>query len=427
MSYNSMSPIGRGAVMTWLLALVMMWCFIIIRSLRQRREWKIIAVNGIFGFGSYFVLQMLDYDEEYIFGLRVNGILYDAPVSLVISIVFLLTVLAALLLRENGRWSDRNIRPMSVKEGADSVPSGICVYTEDGLTLLVNQKMHELSRRIFGRNIINGKQFWERFTSAMVTENVRIRRFLTLYAAILPDGTVWMFTRKKLRLTDEEVFQITAVDVTEDYGYLHQVREDTFRLRKMNHRLRKYGDRVDEVIRTEENLAARVRIHNDMGKILLAVKGFMQNAPGIDAEELLRLWKMNLSLMNGNAQFTDEEYDPMDSIREAASFLGVSVTVNGEIPRSEKYRNVFFAAAREALTNAVRHGNAKNLTITTQRQGKYDRAVFTNDGTPPDENMTEGSGLGNLRRMAENAGCRMIIEKSPAFTLIIENTGEREE
>lgn len=48
---------------------------------------------------------------------------------------------------------------MSIKEAFDDLPSGICFYEESGVTRLVNRKMNDLSIKITGECLLNGKKF----------------------------------------------------------------------------------------------------------------------------------------------------------------------------------------------------------------------------------------------------------------------------
>jgi signal transduction histidine kinase len=44
---------------------------------------------------------------------------------------------------------------------------------------------------------------------------------------------------------------------------------------------------------------------------------------------------------------------------------------------------------------------------------------FTNDGTQPEAPVTEGGGLGSLRRKAEEIGASMTVQSTPEYALTI--------
>ena len=79
-------------------------------------------------------------------------------------------------------------------------------------------------------------------------------------------------------------------------------------------------------------------------------------------------------------------------------------------------------ALQECLTNTVKHGRGDILYICAwERNGKKDsdrvEVTVYNNGVPPEENIRETGGLGNLRRLAVQQGVEMHIESSPRFLL----------
>ena len=81
-------------------------------------------------------------------------------------------------------------------------------------------------------------------------------------------------------------------------------------------------------------------------------------------------------------------------------------------------QKLFVQAAAEALTNAISHAHAKNLYMALQSDAENYTARFTNDGDAPKE-ITEGGGLGSLRRKLEDEGGTMRVLTEPQFALVI--------
>ena len=50
---------------------------------------------------------------------------------------------------------------------------------------------------------------------------------------------------------------------------------------------------------------------------------------------------------------------------------------------------------------------------------------FCNDGDKPDGEVTEGGGLGSLRKKVEREGGTMMVQSDPEFTLTIALPKER--
>jgi len=73
---------------------------------------------------------------------------------------------------------------------------------------------------------------------------------------------------------------------------------------------------------------------------------------------------------------------------------------------------------QEAITNVLKHAQARTLTVTT---GSADNAVFVeirDDGRGLDPNATQGHGLGNMRYRAREAGVGLQIEEAGPGTRV---------
>ena len=77
-------------------------------------------------------------------------------------------------------------------------------------------------------------------------------------------------------------------------------------------------------------------------------------------------------------------------------------------------------AIREAMTNAIRHAGANELTVQTEIQENTLYAVIKNNGSRPIASISEGSGLSTLRSRIERAGGNMEIRCSDGVELHIE-------
>jgi signal transduction histidine kinase len=71
------------------------------------------------------------------------------------------------------------------------------------------------------------------------------------------------------------------------------------------------------------------------------------------------------------------------------------------------------------LTNAVRHGGAKQLWIDVEETTTEYIIRYTNDGIAHNSPIKEGGGLSTARRKIEAFGGRMHIQTGPRFMLTI--------
>lgn len=321
------------------------------------------------------------------------------------------------LIREELRYRSNTITRSSIKEGVDKISSGLCFYVAGGRLILCNSRMNALCHAIVGRDLQNAELFWQILSGGEVRPVVERLSFGSYPNFRLPDGTVWTFAREEL----EGFYQLTAANTTQQQALTDELCEKNLDLAALNLRLRKYGENVDELARAKERLETKVRIHGELGQALLAARRYLvdENAQ----EPPLDIWRRNIAMLRKEMEAKKSE-DPLTILRKAAASAGVQLEIHGLLPEETEYRQFFLVAASEALTNAVFHSGARMLRIELTEDASQWTMRFTNDGTKPGKVITEGGGLGSLRRKAESIGASMIVDSTPEFALTI--TGRKE-
>jgi nitrate/nitrite-specific signal transduction histidine kinase len=224
---------------------------------------------------------------------------------------------------------------------------------------------------------------------------------------------VWSFTVRDMGT----MFEITAADTTELYRVTEELNASNDELREMNERLQKYGENVDELTVARERLETKYRIHAELGKALLATRLFLQNNDG-NPDEIIGIWKRNITVL-GVDNSGQTEYDAINSLFTAARAVGIRVEMSGELPKKENVRRLFLETTAEALTNAVKHADAKYFSVTFSADLFSFTASFSNDGIIPSGNIREGGGLTSIRRKTEELGGRMSVKAEPMFNLTV--------
>ncbi len=317
--------------------------------------------------------------------------------------------------------SKPEISEQSIRQSVDTLPSGLCFARKDGLPLLVNRTMDMLCRSLTGQALLNADQFWNAVQGASLPETKNER----LPDVRMPDGTVWTFSKKTISAAGSEVTEIIAVDATDLYQLGEELRVENRRLEEMNQRLHKYSENVSELTRQEEILAAKVNIHDEIGQALLASQYELQQPELLQMEQLKALWRQNIALLRREARPAGHLTNPLQQLMDAASAVGIEIMLDGTLPQEDlPAMRLIFAAARECLTNCVRHAGASRLYIRSREEYGCYETRFTNDGKLPDGPVKEGGGLSGLRRRVTDAGGTMRIETSPQFALVI--TGVKE-
>ncbi|MGN1418563.1 MAG: hypothetical protein ACI4W6_04480 [Acutalibacteraceae bacterium] len=311
-----------------------------------------------------------------------------------------------------------NITPMSIKQGADRLPTGLCCFDENGRPMLTNHCMEKLCMDITNEPLLNASDFWKKLVSGDVSPECTVVKKGSEPMIILESGQVRNFSCKEIISGKKKIFELSAWDITEQYALSKQLMDYNAQLENVKKRLLLFSENMADITREKEILAAKIRIHNSLGKALLAARRYVENDDGsVSREELLQLWQNNISFLRGEAQ-QPQESNSLDELYEAAKIMGISVSVRGDVPTADNRTMRFImAGARESLTNAVHHAKATRLEICILSEKDYNIIEYTNNGNPPDGEIKEGGGLSSLRKSVESAGGIMQIDCKNQFVL----------
>ena len=332
---------------------------------------------------------------------------------IILPILLLLAIIAVLLIIVVKEWRfERNsITRSSVKESLDYLNTGLCFAYKNGMVMLINHRMNKLSHTIFGRDLQNANAFWENLINGEIKSGVTRLSMGANPSLRLPDKTVWTFAREVI----DGITQLTAAETTRLNKLTEELKEKNAELTVMNERLRKYGENVDKLTREKERLETKVRIHRELGQALLSTRRYLQSESD-NPYELLNMLKRNIAMLRMESEIPKND-EPLDILMKAAHSAGIKVEIVGQMPKQKDANMLFFDAATEALTNAVRHADAKTLRIVFSEDNTAYSVCFTNDGNQPQNEIVEGGGLGSIRQKTEQIGGTMEVLYQPIFVL----------
>ena len=368
-------------------------------------------------------------------------ILKDVPwiiVALVMVVIFAAEVLCLVAVNRTGR---DKLSPGSVKESLDALPDGVCFFSEDGRILLSNRRMQHISSDITGIGILNGEKLWRCIEEKSVKTDVSDGLVI-----LTSDSKVWNVRRSEIEAEGNRINEIVALDVTEQYELRRELEERNERLNSVNERLRIFSRDMSRLTAEKELLDAKIKVHDDLGRSLLAFRAYLTAEPSKrDRSKLLPLWRYVISVMKKETAPSEE----WDAIEKTAESLHIQIEINGDLPAgladlpvSGEVRSAIMASIRECLTNTARHARGDRLFVLIKcgaEQGADHastsgsssasgtapcddaphgiRIEITNNGRAPLVPIQEAGGLSNLRHMVERAGGIMTIESSPQFLL----------
>ena len=302
----------------------------------------------------------------------------------------------------------------AIKESFDNLPAAICIFDRRGLVRMMNRRMLAVGAMLLGSGIQALPELREVLQNPPKDvladrESPGVYRF--------PDGSVLRFSEKEITDSDGQHYtEVIASDVSELMAVRARLREENERLDRANQQLRDLGEDMADMVREEEILNMKIRVHDDIGYSLLSVRrAYWQCRDLGQLRQMAEQWRTTIGLLHGDVM--EKREDPILLARQRGRELGVQVILAGTFPRDRAVRELISLALRECTSNCVRHAGGTRIWAECAMDGSFAALTMTNDGKPPKAPIREGGGLTGLRRRVEQAGGKMEIEGTPCFSL----------
>jgi hypothetical protein len=399
-----LSELARSLFSLWTLSLVLVGVFSIVRAAAQKRIR--FAVLALFLFScSYFLWQVLF--DVHLFGntngtAAVSRILCRIP--LLFWLIFLLMLTAAALVNLTAviRYGKRRITPDAVKLCLDQIDCGVCCFRDDGMVLFSNGCMNRLCIAVTGERLLSGNQLAGAAGGVLTAE-----------------GRRWRFTGRDITLDRETLHELIAADVTAEYAKTEALQKDKEELSRLKGELKAYTLGIDETVRRQEILQAKVNIHDEMNRLMLSTLAAERDETE-PKDRIFALWEQNALLLCMEADNSNKPKAASD-IEKLAKALKIRLVWKNDLPEtlSDKQRDLFYSAAKEAIANAAKHAGAEQIEISFAQTEKQMRCAFTNDGKLPTGEVRFAGGLYNLSALAQKQGASVSVTVGNSFTLTL--------
>lgn len=190
-----------------------------------------------------------------------------------------------------------------IKECFDQLPVGVCFFDKNGVVRLINHRMLAVVSHLRKNGVQTLAELEHSLQSppasvCCLNPQLQIYRF--------PDGRMLRFG-KELIATKAGVryTQITAADVTGLMQKQNQLKEENAKLEEANQRLRTLFEQMPQIIREEETLAMKLRVHDDIGhSILAARRALLQQASLEQIHANAVLWERSIAVLYRSNQMT---------------------------------------------------------------------------------------------------------------------------
>lgn len=311
------------------------------------------------------------------------------------------------------KYRQNHLSPYAIKEATDDLPSGVCFADASGRIILCNRQMARLAACLLGSYPQTAGELEDALAAPPADSGVTVLPDEPVLHRF-PDHTVWRFRRAALT---DGICQLTAQNVTALHEINEKLREDNAALQKINQKLRRMYDRMADHIREQETLDLKMRIHDNIGASLIAISDMLRHDMDTDLGAQLAVLEDAVSYL------TEDRPAPRGTFAEAkqkARAMKVDLVLRGSIPQNTTAEGLIVAAAKECVTNCVKHAGGSRVTVEITGHRDILHITITNDGAVPRGKIVEGGGLSNLRSSVEAAGGEMAISHSPAFALILD-------
>ena len=300
----------------------------------------------------------------------------------------------------------------SVKEAFDHLPSGVCFFNKNGTITLCNHQMYRVFYALTGKDLQSLPELQE----VLNTHMDESRRDQDVF--LLDDGSAWRFAQEQITTQDGNTYtQVTASDVTELYRRQKELEEDNRKLEEDAERIRRLSANIISLIREEEILNMKMRVHDDIGRSVIATRQFLrQDKPMVELD--LTAWKNAVRLLKHENELSEEQ-DAVAGLMNAAYGIGIQVFIDGTFPEDAAVKEIFLSVIRECMTNAVRHAGAKELYVCLACGDHTASVSVTNSGAVPNRDIIEGGGLTSLRILVKKSGGIMKVKNLPRFEVTV--------
>jgi hypothetical protein len=213
-------------------------------------------------------------------------------------------------------------------------------------------------------------------------------------------------------LIEEQEFkkgkQLSAHLVTEEVNLNENLQKTNLVLQEEQKNLRTSLDGIKDLAHNQEKQRLRSLVHDSFAEEVSFVHQILQNPKTNDMRPLKTLVKRGL----GNYE---DSYEDLTQMIDFYRLLGIHFTLTGDF-NACPHKKEGLEFLRETIDNAIRHGNATKITITSKVEGNYFLLITSNNGNVPSKCVPH-NGLSHLKAMTENRGGSITIETTPEFTV----------
>jgi signal transduction histidine kinase len=229
-----------------------------------------------------------------------------------------------------------------------------------------------------------------------------------------------------------------VVDVSDLAAARREAQERLAALERIDEERRRLLMELTQVGRDERRRLSR-EIHDDLGQLLTSAtfyaKALRESTPGAADQvirlesiltESLRSLRRTVSSLRAPEQPTGDLGAAVERLAEAAAVPGLDISVHvagASDPLPGPIATAAYRIVQESLTNALKHAQARAVSIVLTQLGARLTVLVEDDGRGFDvakQSLTsEGHGLESMRERAREIGGRLTVVSSPGGGTVV--------
>ncbi len=408
MTYTMISVTTRGFMLVLITAIQLVYIYCIIRMIHLKKfKWDLLF-TVVMTLICFVFLQLMTMIQQKDF-IPESGL----PLVVLWPVIILLLMYVLFQVFNISRWRRENLSAMSIKEAFDRLPAGLMYYTRGGIPIMVNGTMQNISHELSGNWITDAGAYWDEIKSKSTEDDIPED------SAIIQsgEGKAYSFSRSLMRIKNTDVYELTAVNISDEYELSRELAVSQEKARGLNIRLKALMGTIEYVTMNRELLQLKTSLHDNIGQCILIAKRYMYSPESVDKQRMLDFWRDNIRHLTNDEP---EEWElPYYVISKEADRLGIKLNIIGELPSESRLIPVVDAAISVHIGNTLKHADGTEATVAVKKTTDGLEISFTNNGRQPDKKIEEKGGLKNLRSQVEDAGGKMEIISMPEFEMKI--------
>lgn len=290
----------------------------------------------------------------------------------------------------------------SVKEAIDNLPIGLSFSNEKGRIILANKSMYHLVNRLMGKSLVNINSMWEELTKTSEYPDARkLPEYCTkdMVSLETKNQNVYQIMRRPIYVGFKIYYETKIFMVTRLHDLKTEISIENEQLKNQQHEIRNLAHEMIKINHEEELLNRKIQIHNTMGQYILATRQLLvKDSSREDYYAQAMDWQnMTRQFVSMEDKYKKNYSELLEEILSVADDIGCKVNIAENVPEEIFKEPLARQAIREAIINAVRHGQATSVDIETDTSLARNNLLITNNGSFDSKVIRPTGGLKNLQ------------------------------